>query len=210
MQVSLLWRETLTFRLKDAKRSWNHIIWRTFRLSWGEDRGGKVAPTSFQFLPQKLAPAQLWSSVIPGQLSSQLDSSWLMSPKSHIFSWSWRPIPWARAQPGRAELVCDGGTRPAYPERPICPRMSPIDLSGIPLEAGNSGQQRIWVLIPPPQFSLCINLGELIAKLLIQTLIISKNFLTLALPQNYVVAPSLVSHPTCLVGMHSSITRPVP
>ena len=56
MQVSLLWREILTFRLKEVKRSLNHTIWRTFRLSQEGERGGKVTPASFQFLLQKFSP----------------------------------------------------------------------------------------------------------------------------------------------------------
>lgn len=149
----------------------------------GEKTDGKVAPDSFQFLPQKLAPGSPPEFCDSWCLSFQADSSWIVNLKSHIFSWPWRPIPWARAQPGRAEPTL---------KDPSAPKCHPVDLSGIPP----------WG---------CMNLGGLITEFLMQTLIISKQILTFALLlQNYIIAPSWLSQPTCLVGTRSSITNPVP
>lgn len=78
-------------------------------------------PSNFSY--KNLLLVHLHSSVIPGQLSSQLDSSWIRNPNSHLFSFSWRPNPRAQAHPrgSRAGLWGRGKT---YPERPTCPQMS--------------------------------------------------------------------------------------
>lgn len=122
MQVFLLWREILTFRLKEVKRSPNHIIWRTFRLSRGGERGGKVAPASFQCLLQKFAPGSppefcdSWSALLladSNELATQIPI-YLASPGA--------PVP--KSKPILGERASHGGTGKTYPERPTCLQMS--------------------------------------------------------------------------------------
>ena len=153
MQVSLLWREILTFRLKEVKRSLNHIIWRTFRLSRGGERGGKVAPASFQFLLQKLAPGSplefcdSWSAFLladSNELATQIPIS-LASPRA--------PVP--KFKPILGERASHWGRGKTYPERPTHLQCHSVDLSEIPLGAWDGDQWRIWVGTPPPQPIIC-------------------------------------------------------
>lgn len=122
MQVSLLWREILTFRLKEAKRSWNHIIWRTFKLNQGEERGGKGAPASFQFLLQNLPPGSppgFWFLVHLPPRQIQIE---LWTHISMYLAYPGGPLPDPRPDLGEQRQSAREGQ--GLPERPVCPQMS--------------------------------------------------------------------------------------
>lgn len=144
--VSLLWREILTFRLKEVKRSLNHIICDVLS-GWVEgERGGKVTPASFQFLLQKLAPGSplefcdSWSAFLladSNELATQIPIS-LASPRASV--------PKSKPILGRGP-VTEGGQDSPWKTHPS-PMSLCFDLSEIPLGAWDGDQGRIWVWNP--------------------------------------------------------------